>query len=217
MAGSVAFIFGLVSFVVLGVVADARAQADDTAVREAIKYICFNVKLMDKSEITNYYSLDDKDNELRLRTPGGEIIIDVKDVKLDDILLYTSIKACEEGLLNALVPAPAQTESNGSEQTPVRVKSFSFSEWNTHCAEDTPFEIPVRVSEGWRIVPSSIDVTNVRSSSESSVEETRDATGDGFTIVGSLGNSGHCGPFWRDARGHVWGAVHYTETWRTLP
>ena len=212
-----AFYFGVVYFLAFGVTTTASAQADEAAVKEAIEYLCLRMDRMNGSEISNYYS--DVDGKLTLKTPSGERVIEDNTEKaaeaasaLTRIPKYNNIADCEAQLLQVLLDVPIPIESSRKPTTTrTRTRSFSFSEWNTNCAENRSFSIPVNASEGWQIVPESIDTENIRSSDES-VFKISNATENGFTISGSLTNGGQCGPFWTDERGRVRGAVHYEET-----
>ena len=210
--------------VVCLVVASASAQVDgtetETAVREAVEYMCSHSAWMSESDVQNYYVVEcgtSTSKLLRLKTPRGERVIELTEEQsqsvtkaLIGIASYDNPAQCEAKLVGSILPELSGNDSRESLRKP-RSRSFSFSEQNPRCAKNRRFSIPVRASEGWRIVSGSFDTESVRSTAGSSFEGVINVTPTGFTIHGSITNSGNCGRFSRDARGSVWGTVQYKE------
>ena len=206
-------------------VAVGALQANDieTAVRETAEYMCSR---RGPIAVSAYYDLDDvgEGHLMRLKAPNGTVGLTFNDEqwnKADAALQKLASRegpddhaSCAADLVSALLPVPRgdTTFASNIPDAPqdARSRTFSFNERNGHCAGDREFSIPVRATSGWDIDTLSVEAS-VQTSSRSSFRGVYQLTRDGFLVVGLASNNGTCGPFWRDGRGHVWGAVHYTE------
>lgn len=216
------------------VVSAAQAIDVEAEVRETAEFLCSNQGQVEESDLYVAKSDGSGGQKLSLRTYRGNIVDLVLSASqwdearrlLREIANYDDQDpaACLDDLMERLLPGEPESEDAGGggednpdQITPVpaepesRRKSFTFSERNGHCASDREFALTVRASVGWYIDTNSIDNSGVRYSSRSTFLGAPDPTPEQFIVRGRVINSGSCGPFWRDGRGHIWGTVFYNE------
>ena len=91
-------------------------------------------------------------------------------------------------------------------------RSSTYSWRNGNCqGRRNPCGTFNQTNAEWKIAVGSI--SNACShSSKSSCLGIRNLTESSFQVCAVVQNNGSCGPFWHDARGHVWGKVSWKET-----
>lgn len=110
--------------------------------------------------------------------------------------------------LTAPLDSPKVSIAEPSERT----RQLSFYDRNGHCAGSRPVRWQVRAEPGWSIDPTSIQPRVTVKSSNSHFKGVADPAASGFALEGTIRNNGHCGPFWKDARGALGVAVSFKET-----